>query len=135
MDEDWERIAADSTSIRDDVDRAGFVGGVAGGEVGDAAAGVPVPGSRAETAGGGLHIGDGHVRLAVWKECGVCVARHRHGCAFAVDCGWCGDLSDLREVQRDAEDLWLKRDVRHLANGGAGVSAVAEDGGGFLGTA
>ena len=122
MHEDRQRIAGDAIEACRDIGDARLIGGGAVGEVGNATAGVAVPRSRAEPAGVWLDVGDGHVRGAV----GVCP--HRDARALAV----CGcrplELSDLREVQRDAIGDGLQRDGGGLGRGHAGVAAIAEGG-------
>ena len=119
MNEDGQGVAVGTVTGCHNIDGSGLIGGIAGGEVCDAAAGVTVPGAGAEAARGGDDVGDGHRGLAVGVEDTVGVGADADGGSFAVCCRRSGDLADLRKVQRDAEDLRRHRDRYCLADDGA----------------
>src|SRR3954451_15468734 len=124
MHKDRQRIAARSIAARDDINRAALVGRVAGREVRDAAAGVPVPGTGAKLAGRRFNVCDGHIRSSVREERPIGVMSNRLRCPLAVGRDRSTDLAYLRKVQRNAEYLWAQRNGRHLTHGYAGVSAI-----------
>src|SRR5215469_10149255 len=137
MDEDGQRIAAHPSTAGDDVDGSGDVGGIAGGVVCDPASGVAVPSSTAELAcvgAAGDHIGDIHGGMAVCVKNSVGVVGYADGGALAIDGSGCGDLAELRKVERNSCELGGQRDRGGLSYDRASVSAAIGDGG-LLGTA
>src|ERR1700679_4184702 len=131
MDEDGQGVAIGAVAGGDDIDGPGLIGGIAGSEIGNAAAGVTVPGAGAESAGGGAagdDVSDGHVGLAVGVEDSIGVGGNGDGSASAVNGLRGGDLADLREVHGDAKDLRCQRDGSRLAHDGAGTTLTVHDG-------
>ena len=131
MNEDGQGVAVGSVACRDDKDCAGLVGGIAGGEVGNTAACVAVPGASAEPAGGRNDVCDGHVSMTVGVEDPVGIRGDGDGGASAVCSRGGGHLGDLREVHGDAEDSGRQRDGCRLAYDGAGTALAKGDSGFF----
>ena len=101
-----QRIAGDSIRGGRDVGDAALAAGIADRVVGDAAAGVLVPRSTAETTARGADIGDGHVRGAPG------IGADRDGAAFAVGSRGVRRSAYLSLVNRDAVDLRLQGNCR-----------------------
>ena len=128
MDEDGQGVAIGTVAGCHDKNGPGLIGGVAGGEVCNAAARVTVPCAGAEFAGGGDDVGDCHVGLAVGVEDTVGVGGNGDGGAFAVRGRRSADLADLRKVHGDAEDLRRQSNRGRLTDDWAGAAFAIRDG-------
>ena len=103
---------------------------VADGVVGDAAAGVAIPGAGAEATGGGDDIDQADILRADGPD----VAGDGNRGAVAVDGGGGRRGAEFTSVERDAVDGGGQGDGLDLADERAGVAA-AEGDGGFLSAA